>query len=415
MKWHSLATHTPSAVSLLLLASCAGCIEAPRAEHADSAVPTATTTKTIEPVEALKPLTVKTRDRPVPCVKNKGTALDAALEMMAQNEGEAAYSCASEAIAEDPNDAVPYAVRSEVSMKRGRLQAAATDVAFALALEPDSTDALLAAARLYSVYWPKDDDQSALALLYAQRGAEAARLQSDNEQSDAFHQLLPRLLNAVGKSQEALDLIAQLETKGQIDDGVAFERAVALFELCRFSEARPAFERLLASAKHLPYARYYLGLLFERAGDDTEASRQFFLAHAANADAFSVPLTLSKSDFEAAVQRAVTRLAPEPKATLEQVTLVTDDVPPVALLQAEDPPLSPTALGLMVGPPLSQRCPSLANKTQACRTIYLFRNNHLRAVSRLEDLESEIETTLLHELGHVHGDDDAALSAKGLE
>ncbi len=410
MKWDSLSTHIPATVGALFLTGCAGCLSQPLSLSADSAV-----SVVLEPVVTLKPVMVKTKRLPVPCAKNGHTALEAALELMAKNDGEAAFSCASEAIATEPNDAVPYAVRSEVSMKRGKLQQAASDIAYALALEPDSTDALLAAARLYSVYWPKEDDQSALALLYAQRGAEAAVLQSEPEQSDAFHQLLPRLLNAVGKSQEALDVVAQLETNGQTDEAIAFERAVALFELCRFAEAKPAFERLLESRKHLPYARYYLGLLWEREGDNTEASRQFFLAHAASAEVFSVPLTLSKPDFEAAVQKTVNLLPPELKATLGQVALVIDDVPPAALLQAEDPPLSPTALGLMVGPPLSLPCPSPVKKNKACRSIYLFRNNHLRAINRLEDLEAEIETTLLHELGHVQGDDDAALSAKGLE
>jgi predicted Zn-dependent protease with MMP-like domain len=149
-------------------------------------------------------------------------------------------------------------------------------------------------------------------------------------------------------------------------------------------------------------------------------------------------------------------LTPEQRADLRRVSLETADLPELGDLTAEDPPLSPTILGLFRGLPLpaepalasevgerpkadgqaardgarpepapeaqaqsqSQSKPKLKSKPEPdCepRAIVLYRKNLLRAVREKSELIEQIRTTLLHELGHLRGEDDAELRARGLE
>jgi predicted Zn-dependent protease with MMP-like domain len=49
------------------------------------------------------------------------------------------------------------------------------------------------------------------------------------------------------------------------------------------------------------------------------------------------------------------------------------------------------------------------------RTIVLYRKNLARAVASRDELVAQVRTTLLHEIGHLRGEDDEALRARGLE
>jgi predicted Zn-dependent protease with MMP-like domain len=135
---------------------------------------------------------------------------------------------------------------------------------------------------------------------------------------------------------------------------------------------------------------------------------------------------------------------------LEQSQLQTADLPAADDLVAEKPPLSPTILGLFRGLPLSWsgaleggasagraaqgRRPSntpggpaasapddsdAAGAAVACpspeRTIVLYRQNLLRSVRDLGELDEAIRRTVLHEVGHLRGEDDGSLRDRGLE
>jgi predicted Zn-dependent protease with MMP-like domain len=91
------------------------------------------------------------------------------------------------------------------------------------------------------------------------------------------------------------------------------------------------------------------------------------------------------------------------------VSLETADLPDLADLTAEEPPLAPTILGLFRGAPIGE-----APESEA-RAIVIYRKNLERAVASRDELVQQIRTTLLHELGHLRGEDDDALRARGLE
>jgi hypothetical protein len=124
------------------------------------------------------------------------------------------------------------------------------------------------------------------------------------------------------------------------------------------------------------------------------------------------------------------------------------DLPDMGDLIAEKPPLSPTILGLFRGLPLDYTDRVIpmpagrAGKGRAqpvggaesggkqpaalgsagelqCdageRTIVLYRRNLLRTVHDAAELEQAITRTLLHEVGHLRGEDDGSLRDRGLE
>jgi predicted Zn-dependent protease with MMP-like domain len=45
----------------------------------------------------------------------------------------------------------------------------------------------------------------------------------------------------------------------------------------------------------------------------------------------------------------------------------------------------------------------------------LYRKNLLRFAHDRAELDRQVRVTLLHELGHLHGEDDEQLRARGLE
>ena len=49
------------------------------------------------------------------------------------------------------------------------------------------------------------------------------------------------------------------------------------------------------------------------------------------------------------------------------------------------------------------------------RTIVLYRRNLLRTVHDTVELDQAISRTLLHEVGHLRGEDDGSLRDRGLE
>jgi predicted Zn-dependent protease with MMP-like domain len=126
---------------------------------------------------------------------------------------------------------------------------------------------------------------------------------------------------------------------------------------------------------------------------------------------------------------------------LSGISVDTAELPSLDDLTAEMPPLSPTILGLFRGLPLGRDDAPEASPPAAARggrarkprgsgaspsgnpasyatperAIVLYRRNILRSVQSAEDLDRAIERTLLHEVGHLRGEDDGSLRDRGLE
>ncbi len=123
--------------------------------------------------------------------------------------------------------------------------------------------------------------------------------------------------------------------------------------------------------------------------------------------------TSEQEAFRAEVQAAVSGLPEKERRALESVPIEIEDLPDSADLLAVDPPLSPSILGLFRGPSEEDSCTEADGPS--CRAIVFYRKNLLRFARDRQELSAQVRVTLLHELGHLHGESDDDLRERGLE
>jgi tetratricopeptide (TPR) repeat protein len=417
---------------------------------------------------------------------------------------EAALACAEEALRMDGRSVEALHNRGLALQELDQLDQARDAFTRALAIDPDDPETLAGAADLYINRLLPSAELSEIGVEYAHRGSQRLRRGGDKtadlgagkkqgpSKDRGDRGLLARLLlleaqglNDLGRPREAL---ARLEAAIAASDTVQarYERAMALLDLCRFTEARRGFTEVIEREPGDAWAHYGLGLSLEMMGQQTAADKELEAAQKLAPREFPELLPVSRDQFRALVDKEVAGLSPAQRDDLSHVSLETADLPELSDLTAEDPPLSPTILGLFRGLPLgesgcvadpappgpgplsasgkaqgkaaprskehrpsgatdglaspqSPQSPgnhgnprnhgnpgnhpgnlgdgaSPADPTEADpRAIVLYRKNLLRAVRTQEELVEQIRTTLLHELGHLRGEDDAELRARGLE
>ncbi len=210
---------------------------------------------------------------------------------------------------------------------------------------------------------------------------------------------------------------------GRLDEALALapdhldamlERAFALFELCRFDEARRQLEEVLARAPDEPWAHHQLGLLAERRGEAAEAERRLARARKLDPEAFPRPATISRAEFERLLETALTDIPEQVRRYLSNVPISVEDLPSDDDLTSADPPLSPTILGLFRGAPYGQKA-SADPWSHLPSAIVLYQRNLERAAASRAELEEQIAVTLIHEVGHFLGLDEDELAARGLD
>jgi tetratricopeptide (TPR) repeat protein len=350
--------------------------------------------------------------------------LEAAQGYAEDERWEQSLSCAAQASALSPNDFLAHADRGRALVALQRFDEAKVAYARALALDPDSTDALLGAAHLYAVALPSTREVDELGLLYAERGFEltasggaAGVLPADENLALEFARISAMAHNDVGLSREAIERADWVLSRVAHDPEASYERAIGLFERCRFSEAAAAFTALLADPRRSPHAHYHLGLLLERQSKLKDAEAHFTQAIALAPTDFSEPVMMPTFEFRAELDQLIAQLSPELRKDLDGVPIEVEDLPAEVDLTTGEPPLSPTILGLFRGPPLAEACTpeNGAEPGKPCRSIVLYRKNLGRAVATPGELLQQMKVTLLHELGHLRGEDDGELAARGLE
>jgi len=115
-----------------------------------------------------------------------------------------------------------------------------------------------------------------------------------------------------------------------------------------------------------------------------------------------MPVDITPEAFDALVERALDTLPPELADLVRNV---------VVLVQPEAPPEDPDLLGIYDGVALTERA---ANHTGLLPDrIMLFRGPLLDMCDDLEQLEREVAITVVHEVAHHFGIDDARLHELG--
>jgi tetratricopeptide (TPR) repeat protein len=331
-----------------------------------------------------------------------------------------ALACAEEALVEDPLGASAEHERAASLAALGRIEEARLAYTHALALDPDDPEILLGAADLYLTHGGSHDNDE-IALEYARRGERRAR----HRHPELLEQLELQeamALNDLGRAGEALPKLDEALVHEPKDLDAQYERGSALFELCRFAEAKEQLARLLAALPDDAYAHHELGLVLERLAEHGRSRAELARATELDPKSFPVSLPVTAPEFSRLVQETLAKLPEDARRDLAKAPITVQDIPDVEDLTVDDPPLSPTILGLFRGEPLAESvdggapvasaaCPA---PTEAA-AIVLYRVNLLRAVRSRDELQRQVEITLLHELGHLRGADDDELRLEGLE
>jgi Flp pilus assembly protein TadD/predicted Zn-dependent protease with MMP-like domain len=409
----------------------------PPAATSTAAAPKATSEAPPRPLRRCFPERPAWVDAPV------ADLLDRAADLFDEGDYAGALGCAEEGARQAPRSVEAHHNRAIALLHLDRLDEARDALALALALAPDDPETLEAGADLYINQLAPSADRSLLGLEYARRGSRRVS-QRDLPRKARLALLEGQALIDLGRSAEA---VRRLDASLAAAPNVAatqYEKGVALFELCRFEEAHRVFQQVLSGDSEHAHALYHLGLIEERLGDEEAARKHLAAATAEDAKAFPAPLPVTQADFTARVRQAVEALPADVRRDLAGIPVEAADLPAGDDLTAEKPPLSPTILGLFRGLPLDfdTHEPPVTSPTKSgragkgktaidapgggdaakCapadvpnRAIVLYRRNILRTVRTSQELDQAISRTLLHEVGHLRGEDDGSLRDRGLE
>lgn len=178
-------------------------------------------------------------------------------------------------------------------------------------------------------------------------------------------------------------------------------RGIALFELGRLAEAESALKSALRGNADLAEAYYALGLLSELFGTGQEVE-YFRRARRLDPERYPPKPQMSREEFEEIVEESLTLVPKALQEALQKVPVIIAELPHPDDVKNAEPPLSPLALGMYVGPPpgLEELVDLPAAEQPA---MVLFKRNLERAALDKSDLKEEIAHTVVHELGHVLG------------
>lgn len=375
--------------------------------------PSAATAKPIDASEGLRGESRRPRLPPappcLPAVQGQEAGLPELLEQASRDfergRYEQALTCAREASRLDEGSVAAHHFRGAALAELSQLEEARTAYARALALDPDDPEVLRSAADLYVRRLGSRDDLE-LALQYVRRALPRAQKSHDRMLQKELSLLQAMALDDLGRPTEALASVTRAVELDPRDREARREKGVALFELCRFDQAKVELTRLAAEEPDA-WAEHYLGLIAERAQDDVAALSHFARAQKLDPDAFRPTEQTTPATFASVVKDELAKLPFDVRQGLSRSQFAVEELPEVSDLVATDPPLSPGILGLFRPPP--DGAPGDSKPY-----IILYRRNLSRAAHSGEELHREVRDTLLHEVGHLNGEDDEQLRDRGL-
>lgn len=124
-------------------------------------------------------------------------------------------------------------------------------------------------------------------------------------------------------------------------------------------------------------------------------------------------MKLTQREFDRAVKRAIDRVPEEIRENLENVSITVRKRPSREMLDELDMTPDDPPLGLYQGASLMER--SVFAPPLYPDTIFIFQEPLEQMCNTLEELEREIEITVVHEIAHFLGINDDRLAELGYE
>lgn len=156
---------------------------------------------------------------------------------------------------------------------------------------------------------------------------------------------------------------------------------------------------------------WWRGLCHDHLGETEAADACFAGAHQLDEN-LPEPVSISPDDAEKLIGEIVGKLPEKLQHEFEELPIVVQDLPSLDLIRSTYGAVHPDTLGLYTGSNLFER--GAFDFGGLPPAIYIYRRNLERFVRTPEELREEIETTLMHELGHHLGYEEDDLDELGL-
>ena len=122
-------------------------------------------------------------------------------------------------------------------------------------------------------------------------------------------------------------------------------------------------------------------------------------------------MKVSEKEFDRLVKKAIRRIPEEIRQHLDNILISVQKRPSPEMLEEMDLPDDETLLGIFWGVSLTEQ--SVTSPTLYPDTIFLFQEPIEELCETTEELEKEIEITVVHEIGHAVGISEESLAALG--
>jgi predicted Zn-dependent protease with MMP-like domain len=124
-------------------------------------------------------------------------------------------------------------------------------------------------------------------------------------------------------------------------------------------------------------------------------------------------MKLSPEEFDAIATRAIGRIPEELREYLDNIVISVQKAPSPELLAEMGMDPDDTLLGLYHGVALTER--SAVEPPMFPDTIFIFQEPIEEICDTIEDIEEEIEITVVHEIAHYFGIDEDRLAELGYD
>jgi predicted Zn-dependent protease with MMP-like domain len=188
------------------------------------------------------------------------------------------------------------------------------------------------------------------------------------------------------------------------------------FEKCRFSDAEKLVDEALMNDPENGEANYQKALILERKKDFTRADKFLSKAHKSDPEYYPSTFKIKRKEFDRSVGDVLDGFTETLHGFIkdQNIAVITEDVPDNNDLLASDPPLSPHILGLYRGSSTQDRSFDSA-WSMLPNQVVLYQRNLEHFCQDREELKEQIWVTLMHEIGHGLGYNEADLEKRGLD
>ena len=294
-----------------------------------------------------------------------------------------------------------YVLLGMISSGEGEIEEALQHYQHAIEIDEHYVEPLLCAAELY--LWDIEDFEKAVEL------CEKALDHAEEEEEFVEALLLKAEGEALlGKESAAFASLSELPDILLGDPGYHLRAGRLLLDLGHPDDAESHFQRTLEIEPDLADALHGLGVCASVRNDRKGMIAFFQKVRAVDLKMPTPPWAVSSEEFSQIVSESVDKLPEQIRKLIGNVPVIATDYPSAELIaDGTDPRL----LGLFSGVPHAEK-PTVGGVPHL-DTILLFQRNLERVAMSREELEHEIEITVVHEAGHFFGLSDEQLEALG--